>query len=501
MLLGRGAKDPAQELVERATSDLLISEDYGASLEVSDFSNASSDHAALVAAALSRRLRSRKSQEVLLTLSLVDVCVKNATEHALAALGGGKARSHAREFARASESASAAAAAATAAQGPGVMHAVALVAERRSGPDSGSIFAVASSLSQSQATAQAWLNVQQRALSLLQELGQLFEDRRAAYPDFFDCYARLTAKGIIFPIADGAGSPNLGPTRPAAFGAPSQVPPPSSAGAVRAADVDKLEHDVSVLTCKLDVADHLLAEPEEDLLLEADEVLDVLDFLLQCKPRMVELIEASALGLLSDKFMESALTVNDRLCNTVERLKGNAPRTQPQPPPSAEPRAGRRRSSNSTAAVPILKAPTRQAMQAHSRASAVAATATATATADLLDLGDFGGGDFGGGDSGEGGGGGGEVAGSLPTPLPRAAVAPARMRPVEPLRAPFVAHTVTADAMNRNPFDDVSWDDADCDCASDDGAAGAAGTVSETAGLVQRRRDPDADDQESTSLL
>ncbi|GBG28409.1 Vacuolar protein sorting-associated protein 27 [Hondaea fermentalgiana] len=272
-------ENAAWPLVDRATADILLAEDFAANLEVSDFCNASVEHATLVARAIVERLRCRSPKSVKLALSLVEMCVKNGNASALHTLGG------TREF-------------------------MTVVADVATGKTS----SFASTIPGAD-TPQVWLEVQERALEVIQELGQLMQDR-PTYPGFYETYASLTARGIIFPVRDAAPAAALA-ADPVAFGA-QHSSRDNSSGGVRAADIDKLEHDLSVLECKLQVADHLLCE---GLYGDSEEMLDVLDFLLQCKPRLCELIEASAQGLLSDMFFESCLQMNDRLCATVDRIQ------------------------------------------------------------------------------------------------------------------------------------------------------------------------------------
>jgi hypothetical protein len=120
---------------------------------------------------------------------------------------------------------------------------------------------------------------------------------------------------------------------------------------IRADELEKLEGDVEQLKLKLDASERLL-DSEPLLALNSEQVLNVLDFLEQCKPRVVELVEAAAMGLLNDRFLADILAVNDRLCATVARLDGSAPR-------SAEPRKPLQAPKPvlPSTPVPMLKAP------------------------------------------------------------------------------------------------------------------------------------------------
>ena len=131
------------------------------------------------------------------------------------------------------------------------------------------------------------------------------------------------------------------------------APPPvqQHLQSIRADELEKLEGDVEQLKLKLDASERLL-DSEPLLALNSEQVLNVLDFLEQCKPRVVELVEAAAMGLLNDRFLADILAVNDRLCATVARLDGSAPR-------SAEPRQALHAPKPvlPSTPVPMLKAP------------------------------------------------------------------------------------------------------------------------------------------------
>jgi hypothetical protein len=132
-----------------------------------------------------------------------------------------------------------------------------------------------------------------------------------------------------------------------------QAPPPlqKHLQSIRADELEKLEGDVEQLKLKLDASERLL-DSEPLLALNSEQVLNVLDFLEQCKPRVVELVEAAAMGLLSDRFLADILAVNDRLCATVARLDGSAPRSaEPRQTPHAP------KPVLPSTPVPMLKAP------------------------------------------------------------------------------------------------------------------------------------------------
>jgi len=335
----------ADALVARATDQGLAAPDWGANMEVVDYGNTAGDRAQALASALARRLRSSNPAIVGHCIELVRACAKNGNAGMLRALGAGSSS--------------------------GVTESLAGVAKP------GAVSTVF-------ARAPAWHKVEEEALRLIQELGQEFEGRLELCPAFHHTYASLVQQGVVFPIGAGPPAPPSSLAGDQSPGTGASHPARRETGgprAVRDEEVEKLEHDMMMLGCKMDVADHLLSD--QDLGLDSEEILDVLDFLQQCKPRMVQLIEASAMGLMSDSFLVEALRVNDRLCQTVDRLEGKAPRVESKP----EPKLSLDRTGASS--VPILRAPRLAALRKDSSGSgshSPRATPTAPEIAPSLSL-------------------------------------------------------------------------------------------------------------------
>mmetsp|Transcript_9280 Transcript_9280/g.15081 ORF Transcript_9280/g.15081 Transcript_9280/m.15081 type:complete len:415 (+) Transcript_9280:335-1579(+) len=277
---GEKGSGPIWDSVCRATDDMLLGPDWSANLAILDDANTSREAAFQVRDALMIRLKSNNPKICSLSLFLTESLVKNGSPHVLALLGGTD------EFMGIIEGI-----------GRKSSSATSLFPGSRSGE---------------------WITVEEKAMMLIQAFGQAFQDRRTEYPGFYDIYAKLTRQGVIFPVTtDQEDAPVITPPVSQVREAPRKEE--ASVGTLRDEDVEKLKDDISALGCKMDVADHLLASGAP---LASDEVLDVLDFLMQCKSRIVELIEASAMGLLDDDFLSLCLSVNDRLCTVVDCLQG-----------------------------------------------------------------------------------------------------------------------------------------------------------------------------------
>jgi hypothetical protein len=82
----------------------------------------------------------------------------------------------------------------------------------------------------------------------------------------------------------------------------------------------KILADLSVLADKMDLCDSMLrpggGDPAPSV--RRDEaILSVIGFLEACSPRMVELVQAAAIGALSEHVLMQCLEVNDRLTRTL----------------------------------------------------------------------------------------------------------------------------------------------------------------------------------------
>jgi hypothetical protein len=77
----------------------------------------------------------------------------------------------------------------------------------------------------------------------------------------------------------------------------------------------KILSDLKLLTEKMDLCSFLLNPGAEDpkLSMESEGMLTVIGYLEACAPRMVELVEAAATGVLSEEVFAECLSVNDRL--------------------------------------------------------------------------------------------------------------------------------------------------------------------------------------------
>jgi hypothetical protein len=203
-----------------------------------------------------------------------------------------------------------------------------------------------------------WLDVEARALALVQEVAVEFQQQQSAYPGFYQTYARLVQQGVIFPLPSEPNSA-VSPSSDRSMSKPPEgvVQQQEERGprAITEDEIEKLEQDLRFLVRKMDIADRVLEL--ETVALDSDEALDILDFLLQCKPRVVELIQASAMGLIYDNFLVDCIGANDRLCDIVDRLEGRLPRKRPKP--AGTPKEKKRTGSAAAASVPKLRAPPR----------------------------------------------------------------------------------------------------------------------------------------------
>jgi hypothetical protein len=93
----------------------------------------------------------------------------------------------------------------------------------------------------------------------------------------------------------------------------SLAPVGTSEGETSAAD-RKVLGDLDILTEKMDRCTELLAaESNTGAVPKTHELYDLVGFIEACAPRMVELVEAAAQGVMSDVVLMRALDVNDRL--------------------------------------------------------------------------------------------------------------------------------------------------------------------------------------------
>lgn len=341
--IGKFVVSGARPLVDNATNELLSAPDWAANLEAVDFGNASPDHAVALGTALIEKVRSRNDQVAKLALELTRACAKNGNESLLRVVAGP------------------------------VIDAVAAVGvSSNNGGNVGGIFGALQG-----GTTRV---VSDEALVLVQELGVEFRDKHGQGAGFYRAYSRLVEQGVIFPVKGELGSSNLtspdsgrndGSYRqgfnqddleglpPLAALRRGSVAAEEGPRAITGDEIEKLEQDLRFLARKLKIAERVLEDPT--LSLESDDALNVLDFLLQCKPRIVEMIDASARGLIPDYFMDDCLKINDDLCPLVDRLKGDAPRLvqRAQNETSANHADETSAEQKAAVALPMLRAPPR----------------------------------------------------------------------------------------------------------------------------------------------
>jgi hypothetical protein len=86
---------------------------------------------------------------------------------------------------------------------------------------------------------------------------------------------------------------------------------------------NKIMADLGVVTEKMDLLDSMLrpgADSPAPSVKNHESLLAVIGFLEACAPRMVELVEAAALGALSGSVLETCLQVNDRLLKQLTEI-------------------------------------------------------------------------------------------------------------------------------------------------------------------------------------
>ncbi|CAB9506029.1 expressed unknown protein [Seminavis robusta] len=86
---------------------------------------------------------------------------------------------------------------------------------------------------------------------------------------------------------------------------------------------NKITADLNVVIDKMDLLDSMLkpgADSPTPSVKKHEALLAVIGFLEACAPRMVELVEAAAQGLLSGHVLEKCLAVNDRLLKQLQEI-------------------------------------------------------------------------------------------------------------------------------------------------------------------------------------
>ena len=226
------------ELVNQATEEFLIGPDWGINMEVSDYVNGHGETAATdVAKQLRKRLKSKNPKVILLALTLLEGLVKNCSFTLHAAVGADKFQAR--------------------------MYAVCL----DKNPE-----------------------VAERALGLVQQFGKAFQSMSETLPGYLKTWNKLKSQHIIFPaLEEESAVPVFTPPRSAAP-ASSEGGGKDAVNEKRKMQFAKLVSDVDEVLVQTKSAKALMQNHAGEKL--SDDILDVLDFLDQCKPRLVRVIEA-----------------------------------------------------------------------------------------------------------------------------------------------------------------------------------------------------------------
>jgi hypothetical protein len=255
--------NPIVLLVKSATDPLLPSPDWSKNLDICDVVNSSKDGPELVCKVLYKRLQENDYHIVLLTLTVIETCMKNCGGPFISKINV-QFMDEMISIARCSKGAPAA----------------------------------------------------QEALRLIQQWGIAFENQRNQYPIFFDTYVMLKSKGIIFPSEDATTS--------ASFEVSNT--PSSNVNNVREEEIvtnqkefDKLKQDLQTVLEKVKLCREMLIESPG---IGEDEALaEVIGFLEACRDRMTDVIEAGTQGLLDEDLLALSLKTNDAILKTLEAEK------------------------------------------------------------------------------------------------------------------------------------------------------------------------------------
>ena len=273
------------QLVEAATAEIRQGAvDYGKNLEICDCCTRDPSEALALVAAVKRRLGKNDAHVQLLSLTLLEMCVKNC-ENCHGAV------------------------------------------------EQGALPSVAN-LAQSPSN----VEVQTRALELVQQWGVAFEPLKASYPKFCETYYALRVKGL--PFGEPTDVPVFTPPRTQ----PSLSNASDSDAALAAALADgSLERANAIVKVRTDldvVAEHVsLLEsmlPNSPGIKEDEAMSEVVGFLEACRPRLANLVEVGLAGGLGDAdTVAHLLAVND----AVQQVLADeaASENRPPPPPPAQP--------------------------------------------------------------------------------------------------------------------------------------------------------------------
>ena len=264
---GKELSTPVGQIIERATSALLIGPDWSTNLELCDFINREPECAGDAVRALRRQLKSSETKVVFLALSAAEGCVKNCAVHMHSAMAS-------KDF----------------------MADMATVATRAPKPGD-----------------PMGEDAQRKALELIQEWALAFQHRM---PAFENTYSSLRAKGVRFPAPPADSAPIFTPQPSASSPSQPAGSPKADGDAEGDAELRKLESDLVVVVEKIKLCREMLPESPG---IESDEVLaEIVGFLEACKPRVVELVEAGMNGVLSEETLGKCLAINDALIRTLE---------------------------------------------------------------------------------------------------------------------------------------------------------------------------------------
>lgn len=263
---------PVGILVRSATDSFLVSPDWSKNLDICDAVSNTGEGAEHAARAIMRRLGDSDPKVVSLALVVAETCMKNCGKRfagaitqtfmdELIAVGRGRSSAHNTE----------------------------------------------------------------EALRILQQWGRAFEQKKSTYPIFFETYMSLKAKNVRFPPEEEGITPGFEPKKTSA---PAPAPAPASVSSRRddrmtsspqSRDSAKLERDLITVFEKVRLCQEMLQESPG---IAHDEALsEVVGFLEACRDRIIDIIEAGSLGLLSEELFAMVLKVNDSILRTLEAEK------------------------------------------------------------------------------------------------------------------------------------------------------------------------------------
>ena len=271
-------------LVESATSDVRMGlVDFGVNLEICDALERNPSEATIMVGAVKKRLGKSDAHVSALSLTLLEMCVKNCGEAVHAAVGQA-----------------------------GFLSDVAKLAEGSRGPE-----------------------VQAQALALVQQWGVAFEPLKDKLPAFVDTYTGLKVKGLPFPEV---GPEDAAPvfTPPRQDGAVVQDDAAYAAAlADGSLDRAKLVADLGIVAEKIGLCNEMV--PNSPGIEHDDALAEVVGFLEACRPRLAVLVEAGLSGALGDETLTLCLKVNDDLHKALqdeaESKSYKAPQIPAAPPP------------------------------------------------------------------------------------------------------------------------------------------------------------------------